>query len=117
MRIARARPALIRGMLVAASRERERRQAAEQVKVAEAVDKLLAELQQMGARWLAVRVPGRSLRDDMELAEQIAAAPDWARVDELREAPDLSPMEAVAAAMTVDPTAAMRLLGQYLDAR
>ena len=41
------RLALIRGMLVAANRERERRRVAEEARVAEAVERHIAELEEM----------------------------------------------------------------------
>jgi hypothetical protein len=59
----------------------------------------------MGRRMIAGPRAG-----DRELAEEIARAPDWSRVDELRTDPDHSRIECVALAWTVDPDAAVRLL-------
>ena len=70
----------------------------------------------MGRRILAVSSPRRDLRD-RELAQELAQAKDWEHVNELRGLADLSPAEAVALAMIVDPEAAMRLLDQYLGSR
>jgi hypothetical protein len=104
------RLALIRGMLVAANRERERRRVAEEARIAEAVERLSAELEEMGRRMLAVSAFREDLRD-RELAEQMAAAPDWAHVDALRDPHDLSPAEAMALVLMVNPGRALQLLG------
>lgn len=71
---------------------------------------LLDTLEEMGRRMTAptARLPAG-------LAEEIARATDWARVDELRIPVDMSPAEAIALAMTVDLEAGVRLLVEYPD--
>ena len=68
----------------------------------------MAQFEQMAERIIAVSHPG-----DRELAEQLAQAKDWKRVDDLRMPADRSRVEAVALAWTVNPAAAMRLLSEY----
>jgi hypothetical protein len=95
-------------VLTATVRERERRQAAERAAAEAAWQQLLDKIEDMGRRLVAVPRPG-----GLELAEQLARAKDWARVDELRTAADLARAEAVALCWTVSPESAMRLLSEY----
>jgi hypothetical protein len=104
MRIDRA--ALLRNLFAVVSCERDQRQAAERAVEAEAWVRLLDQIAEMGQRLAAAP-------DARELAEQIAQAPDWARIDQLRVPADRSRAEAVALAWTVDPAAAERLLIEY----
>jgi hypothetical protein len=96
-------------MFVAVSRERERRQAAEQAANAEAWQGILDKIAEMAAR-IAV---GRFAAADRELGERIAQAPDWAHIDELRVQADKSRAECVALVWNIDPEAATRLLLEY----
>jgi hypothetical protein len=105
------RTALI--MLAAARRERERRQAAEQAKAEAAVEELLRELEEMGRRMFAVRVSGRDLQDDVELAAELARAENWKQIDEIRNPHDLSRAEATALVLMVSPERALQLLAEY----
>jgi hypothetical protein len=112
MRIDRA--ALIRGMFIAVGRERERRQAAEQAAHAEAWQGILDKIAEMAAR-LAV---GRDAEAARELGEQIAQAPNWTRIDELRIPADRSPAECAALCWMIgDQDAAVRLLREYCAGR
>ena len=95
-------------MLTATVRERERRQAAEQAEAEAAWQQLLSTHEAMAQRFVAASDAG-----DRELAEEIARASNWVRVDELRMPADLSRAESVALAWTVDPEAARRLLSAY----
>jgi hypothetical protein len=104
------RSALIRGLAVAANRERERRLANEQAEAEAGWREILDKIAAMAERFVAVPRPCHR-----ELAEQFVAAADWVRVDELRLPADLSRAEAVALCWTVDPAAAVRLLGSVLS--
>jgi hypothetical protein len=102
------RVALLRGMSIAVNRERERRQAVEQAKAEAAWHEILDRLEEMARRFVALPRAG-----NRELAEQLARAPDWARVDQLRMLADLSRAESVALALTISPQAATRLLCEW----
>ena len=103
------RRALLHGLRSAAVSERDRRRARDEVRAAEALDELLARLAEMGRRMRTGTAPSHRV-DDGVLALQFAKATDWAAVDALRIPADLSCMEAVALAMTVDFDAGIRLL-------
>jgi hypothetical protein len=95
-------------LAAAAVRERERRQAAERAAAEAAWQQVLDTIEQIARRITALPRAG-----DRELAEQFARARDWTRIDELRAAADLSRVECVALAWTIDPEAAPRLLSEY----
>ena len=77
----------------------------------EAVQYLATELGEMMTRLLPAS-PSPGPRRDAALATELAGA-DRERIEELRAQHDLSPAEATALVLAVDPKAAMRLLRQY----
>jgi hypothetical protein len=105
--MAATRP-LIAGWLAALEAERDRRTGHDPA----AAEWLLAELEEMGRRLLAV-TPAGSTRVPEELAQKLAQAKSWSQIDELRIPADLSRAEAVALAMIVNPEAAVRQLNGY----
>jgi hypothetical protein len=106
--MAETRP-LIVGWLAALEAERDRRAGRDPA----AVEWLIAELEEMGRRLVAVS-PSAGVPGDLELAEQMTQAKGWEQVDELRIPADLSPAEAVALVMVVNPKTAIRLLNEYV---
>jgi hypothetical protein len=111
-----ASPAALKALLEAlrselASRARTTAAAAEQVH-----EQLWAELEEMGRRLLVGSPPKPAglpgVAELAELAEALVCAKDWAQIDALRAGMDLARVDCVALMMTVDPQAAVRLLGE-----
>jgi hypothetical protein len=106
--MAKTRP-LIVDWLAALEAERDRRAGGDPA----SADRLITELEEMGRRLITLTPSPSPGVPGPELAEKLAQAKSWEQVDELRVPADLSPAEAVALAMMVNPEAAIRLLNEY----
>jgi hypothetical protein len=75
---------------------------------ASASEEFISRLEQMAGRLIRLAHPG-----DVELADELTQAANWAAVDIIRMKHDLSPAVALAYIYPRDPERAIELLGQF----
>src|SRR5262249_28840506 len=103
----RARAALQRDWLIAVEAESARRAAGREAEDDASVQKFWAKLREMGQRLMA------GAEGFEKLAGQLVEVQDWAQLDRLRVAQDISPSEVIAMVLMKDRQAGERLLTEY----